>query len=141
MILSDVNVLVYAHRHDAVDHGRFRGWLEAVVNGPEVYAVAEIVLSGLVRVITHPRIFVPPTQLAEALEFCAFVRNGRNTRLVAPGPLHWEIFTDLCLRAGAKGALVSDAYLAALAIEKDCELITTDRDFARFPGLRWRHPF
>lgn len=141
MILSDVNVLVYAHRHDAVDHDRFRAWLESVVNGPKTYGVADLVLSGFVRIVTHPRIFDPPTTLGEALEFCAFVRNGEHARVVVPGPLHWEIFIDLCRRVGAKGPLVSDAYLAALAIESDCELITLDRDFARFPGLRWRRPF
>ena len=61
--------------------------------------------------------------------------------IVAPGPRHWPTFERLCLAAGAKGNLVSDAYLAALAIESGNEWITTDRDFSRFPGLRWRHPF
>ena len=59
---------------------------------------------------------------------------------VAPGPRHWEVFTDLVQRAGCRGGLVSDAYHAAVAIEHGCEWITTDRDYARFPGLRWRHP-
>jgi hypothetical protein len=60
---------------------------------------------------------------------------------VTPGSRHWTLFLDLCRKAGAKGNLVSDAYHAALAIESGCEWITTDRDFARFPGLRWRTPF
>ena len=60
--------------------------------------------------------------------------------IVAPGPRHWRLFTDLCRVAGAKGAIVADAYLAALAIESGSDWITTDRDYARFPGLRWRHP-
>jgi predicted nucleic acid-binding protein len=60
--------------------------------------------------------------------------------LIAPGPRHWEIFERLCVTAGAKGNLVPDAHLAALAIESGSELVTTDRDFSRFPGLRWRHP-
>ncbi|MFI5265845.1 MAG: PIN domain-containing protein, partial [Chloroflexota bacterium] len=59
---------------------------------------------------------------------------------LAPGPRHWDIFTSLCTRAGATGNLVPDAYLAALAIESGSEWITTDRGFARYPGLRWRHP-
>ena len=141
MILSDVNILLYAHRPDANDHSRFRAWLDAVINGPVRYGVAEIVLTGFVRISTHPRLFTPPASLQEALEFCETVRRGPNATTITPGPLHWEIFADLCRRAGAKGSLVSDAYLAALAIEANCELITTDRDFARFPGLRWRHPF
>jgi toxin-antitoxin system PIN domain toxin len=141
VILSDVNVLVYAYRESAVDHLRFREWLDGVVAAPEPYGVADIVLSGFLRVITHPRIFDPPASLEQALGFCEFLRNHPNAVLVNPGPNHWKIFTDLCVRARTIGGLVSDAYLAALAIESDCEVITTDRDFARFPGLRWRHPF
>ncbi len=141
MILSDVNVLVYAYRPDATDHGRFRDWLMTVVNGREVYGVSDLILSSFVRVVTSLRIFNPPTPLEPALEFCDSLRNRPNAKLITPGPHHWEIFADLCVRAQAKGALITDAYLAALAIEADCEWITIDRDFARFPGLRWRHPF
>ena len=141
MILTDVNVLIYAHREEAADHARFRGWLQTVIASPEAFGVADIVLSGFVRVVTHPRIFHPPTPLQRALEFCDFLRNQPNAVMIVPGERHWEIFTDLCSRALAAGDLVADAYLAALAIESGCEWITTDRDYSRFPGLRWRHPF
>ena len=141
MILTDVNVLIYAHREDAADHSRFRDWVEGVVTGPEAFGVADLVLSGFLRVVTHPRIFHPPTPLPRALEFCDFLRGQPNAVSIHPGERHWEIFTDLCLRAHAGGNLVADAYLAALAIESGCEWITTDRDYSRFPGLRWRHPF
>ncbi|HEU4887112.1 MAG TPA: type II toxin-antitoxin system VapC family toxin [Thermoanaerobaculia bacterium] len=141
MILTDVNVLIYAHREDAADHARFRDWIEAVVAGPEAFGIADLVLSGFLRVATHPRVFHPPTPLQRALEFCDFLRNQPNAVSVRPGDRHWDIFTDLCLRARAGGNLIADAYLAALAIESGCEWITTDRDFSRFPGLRWRHPF
>jgi predicted nucleic acid-binding protein len=60
--------------------------------------------------------------------------------IVAPGPRHWGIFANLCAAVGAKGNLVPDAYLAALALESGSEWVTTDHDFSRFPGLRWRHP-
>ncbi|MEK7270556.1 MAG: PIN domain-containing protein, partial [Planctomycetota bacterium] len=63
-----------------------------------------------------------------------------NCVLLSPGKRHWDIFSGLCRKAGAKGNLIADAYLAALAIETGSEWITTDRDFARFPGLKWRHP-
>lgn len=141
MILTDVNVLVYAFREDAADHRRFRAWLETLVADPDAFALAEIVLSGFVRVVTHPRIFQPPAPLDSALEFCSFLRDQPNAVVVAPGVRHWEIFTDLCTRAKARGDLVADAFLAALAIESGCEWITTDRDYSRFPGLRWRTPF
>lgn len=141
MILADVNVLLYAHREDATDHHRFREWVEEALSGREAFGVSDLVLSSFVRVSTHPRIFDPPTPLARAIEFCDFLRDHPNAVTITPGVRHWRIFTDLCLTAGASGDLVADAYLAALAIESGCEWITTDRDFRRFPGLRWRHPF
>ena len=141
MILTDVNVLIDAHREEAVDHARFRGWLETVIASHEAFGIADVVLSGFVRVVTHPRIFHPPTPLKRALEFCEFLRDQPNAVMIVPGERHWEIFTDLCSRARVAGNLVADAYLAALAIESGCEWITTDRDYSRFPGLRWRHPF
>ncbi len=141
MILTDVNVLVYAHREDAADHRRFRRWLESLIAEPEAFGVADLVLSGFLRVVTHPRIFHPPTPLATAVDFCHFLRQQSNAVIITPGERHWEIFTSLCARAGTRGDLVADAFLAALAIESGCEWVTTDRDYSRFPGLRWRHPF
>lgn len=84
--------------------------------------------------------FDPPVAIAEALEFAAALRAQPNVVLISPGARHWEIFEGLCRAAEAKGNLVADAYLAALAIESGSEWITSDRDFSRFPGLRWRHP-
>ena len=92
------------------------------------------------RVATHPRIFSPPAPVEQALAFATALRTQPNAVVLAPGPRHWEIFERLCQAASAKGNLVADAYLAALAIETGSEWITTDRDFSRFPGLRWRHP-
>jgi toxin-antitoxin system PIN domain toxin len=140
VILVDVNVLVYAHREDAVDHAAFRRWLEGVLASAEPYAMADLVLSGFLRVVTHPRIFSVPSTLESALAFVADVRDRPNCVGVAPGPRHWTIFSDLCRSSDAKGNLVPDAWLAAMAIESGSEWITTDRDFARFNGLRWRHP-
>ena len=141
MVLPDVNVLVYAHRADAQHHAECRGWIEGIINGDEAYGLSELVLSGFVRVVTHPKVFSDPTPLADAIAFVGQLRGRRNCVPVAPGARHWEIFARLCTEAGAKGNLVADAYLAALAIESGCEWITTDRDFSRFKGLRWRHPF
>ena len=141
MILPDVNVLVYAHREDAPNHGVYREWLQAVINSDQAYGMADLVLSGFLRVVTHPRVFDPPDVLDQALAFVAGVRNQPNCVLIRPGPRHWAIFEQLCRTAGVKGNLVPDAYLAALAIESGSEWITTDRDFGRFPQLRWRHPF
>jgi len=141
VILTDVNVLIYAHREDAADHRRFRDWIEAVVAGPEAFGISDLVLSGFLRVVSHPKIFHPPTPLRRAQAFCEYLRDQPNAVLVTPGERHWEIFTSFCVKANARGDLVSDAFLAALAVESGCEWITTDRDYSRFPGLRWRHPF
>jgi len=140
MRLPDVNVLLYAFRDAAPDHERYRAWLEATVEAEEPFAVADVVLSGFVRVATHPRIFDPPASLEEAFAFARVLRGAPTAVLVAPGPRHFDLFEKLCRDGSARGNLVSDAYLAAVAIESGSDLVTTDRDFARFPGLRWRHP-
>jgi toxin-antitoxin system PIN domain toxin len=140
MILSDVSVLVYAHREDTPEHNRYREWLEDVINGESAYAMSDLVLSGFLRVVTHPQVFADPTPLATALAFVTEVRDRPNCVTVKPGERHWEIFLRLCRESGTKGNLIPDAFLAALAIESGLEWVTTDRDFSRFRGLRWRHP-
>ena len=140
MLLPDLSVLVYSFRTEDPRHREYREWLEGLVNGPEAYAISDLVLSGFVRVVTHPRVFRHPDRVEKALAFAAALRDQPHCVQVQPGERHWSIFRDLCRRADVKGNLVADAYLAALAIESGCEWITTDRDYARFPGLRWRHP-
>ncbi len=131
---------MYAHREDAPDHTAYREWLQDTIVSEAAYGISDLVLSGFLRVVTHPRVFRVPTSMRLALAFTHALRERPNCVLVSPGPRHWEIFTRLCRAAAAKGNLVPDAYLAALAIESGSEWITTDRDYGRFPGLRWRHP-
>lgn len=133
-------MLVYAQRGGDRPHEQIHVWLEDLLNGDEAFGVADLVLSGFVRVVTHPRIYARPTSLSDALDFCATIRGRPNWVDIRRGDRHWEIFTRLCRAVGARGNTVPDAYLAALAIESGCELITTDRGFARFSGLRWRDP-
>ena len=140
MELPDVNVLVYARREDAVDHERYKEWLERLINGDAAFGLSDVVLSGFLRIVTHPKVFRPPTPLADALAFVETLTSRPNCVRVAPGPRHWELFTSLCRRVGAKGNVVPDAYYAALALESGSTWVTTDRGFGRFPGLRWRHP-
>ncbi len=140
MRLVDVNVLVYAFRTDAPDHKAYATWLEALVNSDEAYAVFDLILSGFLRVVTHPRVFAPPTPVPAALTFVEMFRSHPTAVPLHPGPRHWQIFTRLCRHVAARGNLVPDAFLAALAIESGSEFLTTDRDYARFPDLRWRHP-
>ena len=141
MILPDVNVLIYAFRADSPEPRKCRLWLKSVVGGDMAYGMSPQVLGAVVRIVTHPRIFVPPTPLAEALAFADLLLDQPHCQAIHPGPRHWEIFRGICQRARASGNLVQDAWFAALAIESGCEWITTDRDYARFEGLRWREPF
>ncbi len=141
MVLLDVNVIVYAYRKDATDHRKYRGWLESVVNGDEAYGLSNLVLSGFLRIVTHPKVFHPPSPVEDALGYVAQIHGQSHRVSVEPGPRHWEIFTNLCRTTKAKGNFVPDAFFAAMAIESGCEWITTDRGFSRYPGLRWRHPF
>ena len=140
MILPDVNVLLFAFRSDSLDHSKYREWLQAIVNGEAAYGMSPQVLSSVVRIATHPGIFARPSRLDEALAFSTVLLEPANCQPIQPGPRHWGIFCDLCRRAQVSGNLVQDAWLAALAIESGCEWITTDRDYSRFEGLRWRTP-
>ena len=141
MILPDVNVLIYAFRTDSEEHPRYRAWLESVVNGYNAYGVSPQVLSGVARICTHPRIFSRPSSRSDVFAFCQTLLEQPNATLIEPSQRHWSIFVDLCAKAKAVGNLVQDAWFAALAIESGCEWITSDRDYARFPGLAWKAPF
>lgn len=140
MVLPDVNVLVHAWRPDADRHEQYRRWLEAAVFSNQSFGLSDLVLSGFVRVVTHVNVVRSSRTISAAFEFVSVLRDLPNCVIVAPGRRHWQIFADLCRSSGARGNLIADAYHAALAIEHGCEWITTDRDFARFPGLHWRHP-
>ena len=141
MILMDVNILVYAHREDTPDHPAYRDWVEDTINSESAYGVSELVLSGFMRVVTHPKVFERPTSLVVALDFVNQIRSQPHAVPIRPGPRHWAIFEKLLRASDATGNLVPDAYHAALAIESGCDWITTDKGFLRFAGLRARHPF
>ena len=138
MILVDVNVLVGALRADSAHYEICRDLLQDALAGPRRFGVSPLSLSAMVRIVTHPKIFKTADQPTTALAFCALLLDAPNSVAVEPGERHWAIFADLCIRTKARGNLVPDAWLAALAIEHGCEWVTLDRDFAQFPGLRWR---
>ncbi|MDP1947959.1 MAG: type II toxin-antitoxin system VapC family toxin [Nitrospirota bacterium] len=140
MVLLDVNVLVYAHRQDSSHHDSYRRWLEQLINSDHSYGLSDLVLSGFLRVVTHPQVFNPPSTMAKAMAFARELRDQPNCAIINPGPRHWDIFSRLCDTTGVKGNLVPDAFFAALAIESGSEWVTADRDYHRFPGLRVLHP-
>ena len=140
MFLMDVNVLVYAHREDTPDHLAYREWLESIINGNAAYGYSELVLSGFLRVVTHPRVFEMPSALSSAVRFVNQIREAHHAVCLAPGPMHWKIFLQCIEQVDAKGNDIPDAYYAALAMEWNCEWVTTDKGFKRFKGLKVRHP-
>ena len=140
MILPDINVLLYVIRSDLPQHAHYKVWLEEIVNGPDPYGMSPQVLASVVRIATRSGAFARPSKLTDAIEFTEVLLEQPSCQIIEPGPRHWDIFTRLCLTADARGNLVQDAWFAALAIESGCEWITNDRDYARFPGLRWRTP-
>lgn len=140
MMLPDVNVLVYAFRRETEYHQQSRSWLDSLVNGVSPFGISPQVLAAVVRSVTNGKLFPPPETLSNALAFCNALLVQPNCQIIQPGPRHWSIFEDLCHRADARGNLITDAWFAALAIESGCEWVTYDRDYARFPGLRWRVP-
>ncbi len=140
MTLPDINVLVYAHRADSQEHEKYANWLRECVRSPSPFALSDFVITGFLRIVTHRKIFTEPTPRPLAVQFIDELLKQNNSVLVLPTSRQWELTVSLCEQADVTGAMVSDAYLAALAIDHGCELITCDGDFARFPELRWRHP-
>lgn len=141
MLLPDVNVLIYAIREDSAGHEQYATWLSRALSGGEPVGISDLALSGVIRLLTNHRIFREPSSTTQALDACRVIRSAPAAVSLRPGPRHWAIFEALCTDTGAKANAVPDAYHAALAIEHGATWISTDRAFARFPGLRWRPPF
>jgi toxin-antitoxin system PIN domain toxin len=140
MILPDVNVLIYAFREGMPEHATCRPWLDRVIAGDARFGISPLSLAAVVRVTTNPRIFPAPTSIDAAFRFCDNLLGQPHCQVVEPSDHHWNIFRRLCVETNTRGPRFTDAWFAALAIEWGCEWITLDRDFARFPGLRWQVP-
>ncbi|MEQ1703687.1 MAG: TA system VapC family ribonuclease toxin, partial [Ilumatobacteraceae bacterium] len=113
----DVNVLVYAHRPESDRHAEYLKWVEVARDGDEPLGISDLVLSGFIRIVTHPKIFVDPTPTAEAFQFADLIRTSPSVVPLAPGPRHWDIFRRLSTAIAARGNVVPDAFLGAIAIE------------------------
>jgi toxin-antitoxin system PIN domain toxin len=140
LLLVDTNVLIYAHRADAPEHAAWRSWLELRVNGAEPWAVSVGAIAGFLRIVTNHRVFPLPTPLRDALAFVGALRSSPTLVVVGPGPRTLSIFLELVASTEAKGKHIPDAEIAAVALDHGCELASADRDFSRYPSLRWRHP-
>lgn len=140
MILPDVNLLVYAYNEEAPLHRPARAWWEDLMSreAPVVFVWAAVL--GFVRLVTHPAVLAEPLRPLEAMERVERWLSRPHVQILDPGPRHLTILRDLFGATGVAGSLTTDAHLAAVAIEHQCELHSNDADFERFPGLRWRNP-
>lgn len=140
MKLLDVNITIAAALTDHAHHALVRPWFDGLVGGPDPFTVPDVVWASFVRIVTNGNVLAAPLGIADAFAFSTAVRNGPTYRAVVPGDPHLDIFERLCIDFDIRGPRVTDAYLAAIAIEHACTLVSLDRDFARFEGLDWERP-
>ena len=140
MIVPDVNLLVYAHNEDAPLHAPARSWWEGCLSGTESVGLSWLVILGFVRLTSNRIMLVRPLEPSSSLRLVRSWFQPPSVRLLSPGPRHLEILEGVLRASGMGGSAVTDAHLAALAIENQAELHSNDVDFSRFPGLRWRNP-
>jgi hypothetical protein len=140
VILVDANLLLYAYHPRAEQHGRSRAWLEAALSGPDPVGFAWLTLWAFLRIATSPRVFERPLSASEAEGAVSSWLAQPAAHILDPGARHWEILRALLRDGQAAGPLVMDAVLAAIALEHGATIHTTDRDFSRFPMLKWTNP-
>jgi len=140
MILVDANLLLYAYHPRDPRHEVSRAWLEATLSGGELVRFAWLSLWAFLRISTNPRVFERPLAPSEAEAAVSSWLSRPCAGILDPAERHWETLCSLVRDGQCVGPLVTDAALAALAVEHGATLHTTDRDFSRFPGLKWRNP-
>lgn len=140
MIIPDVNLLVYAYNRDAPHHAEARAWWEELLTSPEPVGLPWVATLGFIRLMTHRAVLVVPMSPKQAVRHVASWLARSNVEALEPGHRHLEVLGRLLEELGTGGDLTTDAHLAAMAIEHQAEICSTDNDFARFPGLRWRNP-
>jgi toxin-antitoxin system PIN domain toxin len=140
VILIDTNLLLYAYHSNSAHHNAARRWLEGVFSRPEPVSVAWVSVLAFLRISTDTRM---PGQLFSMAEAVSIVNDWiaqPNFGIFSAGERHWEILAALAVQSQARGPLVTDSHLAALAIEHGATLCTADQDFRRFSGLRLDYP-
>ncbi len=140
MIIPDVNLLIYAHNDQAPQHAKARTWWEGLLNGRTPVGLPWITISGFIRLMTHPRILATPLDVLPTLAHVRAWLAQPPVRVLHPGSRFEQLVLDYLAHLGAAGNLTTDAQLAALAVEHQAELHSSDTDFARFDGLRWHNP-
>ena len=140
MMLVDANLLLYAYDPRSAHHIASRKWLEETLSGTDLVRFAWVTLWAFLRISTNPRVFERPLTVEEATRAVGAWLAQPVAGILEPSERHWETLQELAIQAQVKGPLIMDAVIATLAIEHGATLHTTDVDFARFPGLKWRNP-
>ncbi|HMK66534.1 MAG TPA: type II toxin-antitoxin system VapC family toxin [Thermodesulfobacteriota bacterium] len=140
MILVDANILLYAEDKENLHHEKARQWWDAQLSGVSPVCLCWTVIKAFIRIGTNSRIFERPLSLEQSIFRVQSWLDQPCTRIINPTARHWTVFQKMLSEGQAAGNLVTDAHLAALASEHGCELISTDTDFSRFPGIKWRNP-
>lgn len=140
MIVVDANVLLYAYHPRSEKHPACRAWVEETFSGPTPVGLPWVTTWAFLRIATNPRAFEQPLTMQEAAAIVSSWLDQPVVRRMEPGERYWEILTRLLLDAQITGPLVTDAAIAALAIENGATVCTTDLDFARFPQIRTVDP-
>jgi uncharacterized protein len=140
MIILDANLLVYAYDASSPKHREARDCLERVFSGDDLVGIPWQTISAFLRIVSNPRLFQYPRTIEQAVKVIEFWLELPNVRLLSPGDQHWPILRKVLIDGQVRGPFVSDAQLAALTMEYGAVLYSTDRDFARFAGLRWENP-
>lgn len=137
MLLPDVNVLLAGFRADHEHHARARAFLEGARTGGHVLGLSDVAMASVVRLATSPRVFERPDDAGTVLPYLDALARG-PAQVVRTGASHWSRFATLCADLGLRGNAVPDAFLAAIALEQNAVLVTFDRGFTRYRGLRRR---
>lgn len=140
MVIPDINLLVYAHNEADPQHAAAKAWWEDTVNGLEPVGIPWIVIGGFIRLMTHPRVLENPMPVKEATACVRSWLDQPSVIPLEPGKRFSDIFLKFLDDLGSAGNLTTDAYIAAMAIEKQAEVHSCDTDFARFAGLNWKNP-
>ena len=140
MILVDANILLHAYHPRSEHHDTCRQWVEEKFSGPSPVGLPWLTIWAFLRISTSSRAFEKPLSMKEAKAVTSSWFDAPAVRIVGPGEHYWEILSNLLLDAQVSGALVTDAAMAALAIENGASICTTDRDFVRFQGLQILDP-
>jgi toxin-antitoxin system PIN domain toxin len=140
LIAPDANLLIYAHSPTSPDYRASRAWFEDLLSGTNPVGIPDLCTHAFLRFITNPKLAASPLSFEDAVRVVDRWFETPHVISLFPTERHWMIMASLAEKSRARGANLTDAFIAAIAIEHGAVVHTADRDFARFPGVRWHNP-